>query len=630
MPGPYYFAWVAPEVTTFGVEHQVWDEEIISFVMRQEEGGFCTLTLVIVNPHDAFLTGREYAFFAYDDPVLGMQIFGRFQLVGLPEDMRTDLIEITLRAKSPTFEADKAVLAATLRTGDHWAPEAISPEARSDPDAVLQARTAMWHVDRTTHALTISDNVVGEDGTLIYGPEDVFYGSVRMRRGAPPVESVQVNAKIDFKQRAYGVIDVSAKIINMFRDNDSSTQAHTIATYSANGLIEDWPLPGDDIGGGWSFLESNIEGGIGTWANSTMILTNTIVGYMSNYLSSANFGLSSGVIEEVKQFQYQLGVLIPTVLVQFTAERSFTENVSFTLHADVQTVEADQANADPLRLDLSISGINEPIDFEDSVGGSIPIGDERRNCYIQTDRGQRLLRYLILRARAELIDHARCVAIDFAVPFSEIFNVTLRKSAFMEDPRIPGGAATGKIIGYECRGDGNTGLFTTTITIGCCAGVGDEVTPTVGTGDYVTNDYVEAAYHVQIGQNIDLEPGDVTYSTDFVSVVPNDDGLNLFNLSPDHYITELSMTNGYKTQQAAIREAGRTRFGDSFFEENTSFGVYGGHFENADDASQPMAEHYTTITLELKPVTTGPFETDFDITVSDLMIPRQIDLEAAA
>ena len=42
----------------------------------------------------------------------------------------------------------------------------IDPTRRTDPEVVLEGYSAVWHYDRETHVLTVSDEITGEDGLV--------------------------------------------------------------------------------------------------------------------------------------------------------------------------------------------------------------------------------------------------------------------------------------------------------------------------------------------------------------------------------------------------------------------------------------------------------------------------------
>ena len=76
---------------------------------------------------------------------------------------------------------------------------------------------------------------------------------------------------------------------------------------------------------------------------------------------------------------------------------------------------------------------------------------------------------------------ARAVEIAFAPKLSRMPEITLRKNAFLAEPRV--GEALGKIIGYSIALDGSDGRINCEVRIGCTIGRGGVATATGGTAD---------------------------------------------------------------------------------------------------------------------------------------------------
>jgi hypothetical protein len=90
----------------------------------------------------------------------------------------------------------RAALADALRVLPHYDPIFIDEARREDPDVVLEARTALWHVDRVTHGVTISDILTGEDGVVEIMSDNHFYDALEMNLGNIPLRRVSVAALI--------------------------------------------------------------------------------------------------------------------------------------------------------------------------------------------------------------------------------------------------------------------------------------------------------------------------------------------------------------------------------------------------------------------------------------------------
>jgi hypothetical protein len=233
----------------------------------------------------------------------------------------------------------------------------------------------------------------------------------------------------------------------------------------------------------------------------------------------------------------------------------------------------------------------------------MPLRDLRFANYMPTDRGHFSVEYLIALARARLFRRARTVEITFLLPFWQGLHLSCRKRITLTEERLPGGVATGKIVGYRLYGSGD-GEFGAEVTIACSVGHGGEVTAAPGTPTYVDSGYSDAGWQVASGETILPFPG-VTYGDYFIT--PNDDGIDFFDVKPEDMIRNLEIINRATTQDDAI---------DHFFLD-------------VAEAIEALNAVPTQVSLTMKPVQGGPFTTRYTVPVSELKIPKTIDLEAA-
>jgi hypothetical protein len=235
----------------------------------------------------------------------------------------------------------------------------------------------------------------------------------------------------------------------------------------------------------------------------------------------------------------------------------------------------------------------------------MPIGDLRRRAYFTTERGHASVAYLANIAAARLLASARCVEISFEVPFSHAASLSLRKSGSILDPRLPGGGATGKIKSYTIFADGSSGETGCRVTLGCTPGDGGSLMLDPGTPGYVT-DYVDS-YQVYSGATQVLltnGAGDAALTiSNFDGIVPNDDGLDLFNMTPATTILSTAITNPASVQKHYV-------------------------YSNSQDTNAALTKYPTRIAVNYRPVKGGPFRTHYEIDCSSLVVPKTIDLEA--
>jgi len=337
----FFFAWVDADETAFTVEHQRYDENVFSIEIAHEEGNFAGLNVVIKNPRVGLLApGRKvWAWLSWqdDDDIVTPLFFGR--LVGLPETMAKELVELTFIARPSDYDDRKRALAETLKVRPYWDPVWIAPDLRDEPDAVLEARPALWHIDRVTHQVTISDMNTGEDGVIDLA-DDFFYDGIDPKFRQVPGRRARVRAQVAWDQSAVGTVDLTRKLLTVAKAR-SSGNGQNIDTYTGDGLARDWPEKGDAIGGDWSFGECAVYRGNGLWV--PVEVQRTV--------------LNDGRVAKFPSWSFR-----PLLNVAYHASRSRTETLTFTIEADVQAIVTEAGEEEEIILNFASNELNEPID----------------------------------------------------------------------------------------------------------------------------------------------------------------------------------------------------------------------------------------------------------------------------
>jgi hypothetical protein len=652
-----FFAWIdAGETITEA--HLRWDESIFSFTLKQDEGDPASLTIAVRRPRNAtgdpiglLGPGRKiWCWFALDCGPDLVRFRGR--LVGIPTSIFEDLVTLEFVAKPVDLVAQKEALAASLRVLPYYDDAVIDPGRSTDPDVVLEGYTKIWHYQPETHVITVSDEITGEDGTVDFdgGSEDgtVLYDGLGLTLTSGPLARVDVNAEYTWTQQARGTVDLTKYLTSAW----PGAKKGIITSYTLTAA--DWPKNGAGIGDGWEVAEATAsdlydytvksitEGStlvvkspdgsnIRTTFSSTTSYIGTYTGqptpqlvisdthfadyqqdeagvpYVASY--NRNFSAVSGV--------FALQAIKPTLVAGYTAERQCTERVSFSLFADVQPILTDPEDGEALLID-DVRSVNL------SEGGQI--GDPRRRSYIATARGNQSLEHLIALARAHLMKRARVVEIAFAPKLSRMAEITLRKNAFLAEPRV--GEALGKIIGYSVALDGSNGRINCEVRIGCPIGRGGLAVATDGTSSYCTIDYTGFDYQQFVGRTVlvgSFADSSVGYQPP--TAAPNDDGLNFLSaLNAGNVIAKpLVVEFGPDEQTKSLDEqvpkgAGGAVKTDSIGGKADAVAARDEYFKNM------LKTMETRATFKLKNMT-GAFSTNYEIQVTDLKIPTGYDLE---
>ena len=177
--------------------HARFDEDVLTVEITQSEGDFATLTVGLKNPGVGLLAaGRNlWCWLSWDqawtpeggaEPDLVPLFNGR--LVGIPRLAAGELVELQFLARPDDYNAQKAALAASLQVLPYWDPVWLA--ANISADTVLETYSALWHIDRTTLALSISDIIQGEKARSrsprIRRSTTISRSPMANRRSSPP------------------------------------------------------------------------------------------------------------------------------------------------------------------------------------------------------------------------------------------------------------------------------------------------------------------------------------------------------------------------------------------------------------------------------------------------------------
>ena len=243
--GPFYFAWVEPEETTFNSSHYRMDEYIFSVKRTLAEGEKPLLEIEIQNPHVGILSsGRKYwAWFSWFNGSSIVPIFfGR--VVGSPVEIFEEVVKLQLVADPIDYKQRVQRVAETLKYQPFYDQVFIDVAQRDDPNTILEAHAKVWDVDPVTHVVTANDIIIGADGNEDFTEDDHFYDGMQMSIGQPPATAILMDASVSWKQTARGLVDIT----NGWRN------FHCL---NGDGIINDWPKPSSDIGGGYKVYFSD-------------------------------------------------------------------------------------------------------------------------------------------------------------------------------------------------------------------------------------------------------------------------------------------------------------------------------------------------------------------------------------
>lgn len=404
--GPFYFAWVNPDQNIFDEGTMlVEDEDIFDFVIKHEEGQFSTLELTVQNPRVGLLNaGRKlWGWFSYRKQNNSIKPLFFGVLTGVPTDMFAELVKLKFNARPHDFIPRKQAVAETLKIRPYYDPIWLDDTHRDDPDAILEGWSKLYHIDRVTHEITVSDILEGEDGTVVFDETQGIYESVKMDLGECPLDSVLITGNVQWTQRCSGVLPQPIEV--------------NVSSYTGASFKGDWPKPGAGLGGGWKCEASYVKDILGTEhaksVSNSSTLNNNDPSAGDCSIESASMSVTScstpGIcIDSHVEFKTGLcdplgfnpdgsqGVNWPASInsngtmallwtlncnmhLRYDAKREFTEQVSILVQANVQpTVTSPSLDQHTETINISGANVGLPLllidAWSDWAGRHVPIG----------------------------------------------------------------------------------------------------------------------------------------------------------------------------------------------------------------------------------------------------------------
>lgn len=368
--GPFYLAWVDAGVAFDPDVHNVMDEYVFSWRRILSEGDKPKLEIEMMNPHIGILNPdrKTWIWLAYDTgSTAGIIPLFNGRVVATPANIFSEVITLQFVSWPVDYFARLQRVAESMKIAPYYDPVFIDVIKRDDPDTILEAWSALWHVDPVSLEVTASDILNGEDGNQDFSAADAFYDSVNMSLKQAPLTAVLMDATVSWTQTARGFIDMGNRVI---------------LSYSGDGIINDWPKPLQTLSGGWSVqysiavdvfgIRSALTGtasysytnpekqhrdGDTLSLNISMTVPQLMGPYLSHILTAK---IQSGVLDpfavdsdgdpsplnipasaDVSSVYCPLWQVNTSLVLRYDAARQRTERVVFLLKADLQAVIND-------------------------------------------------------------------------------------------------------------------------------------------------------------------------------------------------------------------------------------------------------------------------------------------------
>lgn len=548
--GKIYFAWVSPEEVFNPATHSREDEDVFSVRISESEGEFALATVEIRNPRAGLLSPARLQRCFISAEIIGRtststQLLFGGRVVGIPVSLGRETVELEFIARPDDWTTKQAALLSELKASPRHHAALVSDE--NDLTQVLEGFAGLPQWSRTTGLVKLADidatrGLSGSYETTLFDlTSAALEDSLDVTVSGSPLSAVRVELDVSWTQSmpvlsvplsadpGYGV---SGYLEGLFGGRP--------ATLTGEDFAASWPAQGSALDGGWSVLSSYLVG--------------ETDGFVTRQVDVAEAAPRAAWADATYPVEIPISRFYGNLVLQGRYEQPRREVVSLTVAADVQPLVEPP---EPELLQYSVDGAAIAPASEKLISTTYREYDASTLDYLTKQVSYRLakgqltyagmsgnqavigpvLTAALARAEARLRASARCVEVSVDLTFEKSLWLDTSSVVRLNDDRLPGGSATGKVTSVELYADGDGSCFGR-VSFACSVGRAAVLAaPTATVEPYA----------------IPGEPAVVSYCRDFGNA---DDGSRAF--------TYATVINGLSQQSMDIQELDLTLTANRF------------------------------------------------------------------
>lgn len=498
--GKIFFAYVNPLDTYDDTIHSVEDEDVFSLRISQSETEFARARVEIRNPSIGLLApGRKQRVFISCEHGPDKKLLFAGRLVGFPLDIGENTVSVEFIAQPEDWFNTQQAFLQTLKVAPFYNPLFIPEEDRDKAEEILAARAALLHWDRMTGQVVLSDILQGSQFLDI--GDEFFFDSLETEIGDPPVSRIVAEIEVQWLQLGVGEVNCGEPIRREF--TNTITASPQINTLTPLAFEAGWN--GVRIPRGYELVESQLT----PVADAFGLIQENLRSGLA-LVSGMDYPTKTGATPATRQ------VSIPRVWYEgrLFLKAEYSQKRREIMHT-VVTSETQNVSLSSDRTELLTARLQDPTALtQDEV---LDVG--KPSFFYEagdlTSYGRDAVEHIVLQAMARLKKAARAVEIQFDCAAEKILELTCDYTVKINDPRIPGAEAIGKVVGYTILIDGDTGSQFGQVKIACCLGTAQD---SIGSGDpidetsydNVTGGPIQSAVFYELAAIPDIEiPVDV-------------------------------------------------------------------------------------------------------------------------
>lgn len=501
----YYFSWVEGEAIFSPEIHAREDEKLFSLMIREEEGSVPFARISIENPYKK-VTDTEacpkfsHCFIAVAQENGEVELLFKGRLVEFPTSLEGEVVSLGFIGLSPEREQNYQALLQDLKASPHHDPLFLPLSKREFPEVTDLLGTQPCHVfwNRTSDNVSLSHITQGSYHADVAG--NYYRDSLRVKVASSPLEAIEVHLHSKWVQRFQGATNFDHLL-------QADLKKGVIETYSGSDLEKNWWRADQTFRPhGYRVMSSSLESLPSLDGSDAFSVS------PQDPLLKRKRGPKSLLENKPAKVRFTRKSYRPSLKLGWRYIQPRHEEVVFTLENDFQPLSYKPSKKKVLNLSvydlvageqLSHWGADiyykrgerieeqgviyqahrshrSAVEFAQDnaewknlgAAQSYPL-QEQRGTFFKTERGQQVVARALEMAKAHLCASSRCVEISFVCPLEQALSWSCDYTLWIEDDRLPGGRALGKVKNLTFEVQGETGRMRAYVTLACAIGRGN-------------------------------------------------------------------------------------------------------------------------------------------------------------
>ena len=635
--------WVKDDAVFDQYSHYENTEVLLNLEICEQEGQYPWARALIKNPRCGLYNQKRYRrifIMVQQQDNLPLLLFDGY-VMSAPLALTGEAIEVIFVAQPRDATQQRQQLQQQLKVAPYWDTLYVPPEKVDDIVEILDARSALLYWSRTGEPLRLTDIFWGSQ--RVNRPLNIFRDRFTIHLNRTILTAIHVHVTATWTQHYRGRTNISYHLRRLFPGG-------LINTLTPKSLQDKWWQPHSSLKHSHYWIEESYlqpilapaTGVLGLYPQTSPQIM------LSPYDPLNKTRKPFGVALKRQWFRSKL-------VLGWSYRQKRVEHIKFTLQQRTQSHDNQGQAADHhiRTLNLHLQSLDSASHHrasswqrqtlyckDDRIGHQgqhfKALKDHLSNTKFSTDlglwqseniisadhhnyqasffnttRGLEAVDHALAIARAHLAASARALEIKVEAPFHDVMTLTCDHSIRVDDERLPGGHAWGKVKALRLIVDGESGILKGQLTLGCSIGLDDaqqeqiESTKLKGQGrhDYCPEDYYEPFV---ISAHEKEQPPTMRGYDDYRQQTPEGGILYPDAMTSHDLIEVIKVINGPEEQQHALQQ---------------------GQYPHSHNIKSLLQRYQTEIVIRLRDLHPQPkLEHTIYVTTTPWSAPQQINL----